>query len=369
MTPARRFAMADPARPCGAANKKAHRELALRTLGAAPMRKIGAREAALLFVAVAALIGATHVAPAATHFGAGAHHGGSPPRAAGNSPRMGGPHDRSPRAGAGAHSSATGRVASRSLSRPTFHANRLGEHSSVRSFRGRGPTAARAVHGHKPATLAKHLHRDAPELRRRSAGPAYVRPGYHGGFTGWSGPLFWPHAYDDIFDYTFWPYEFDETFWAYAYADVYNSIVWPYGDSVGSIGVSGGPPRLTRSRAGTPAGQSRETTQLCGDRTPGLTDWPIERIERAVHPTLSQRGALDDLGVHQGHRDAAVRMSRRYAGHPARAARCFGQTARCDGPCGEDHSPGDAAFLRFARRGAEGGFQRDRLARKPDRIA
>jgi hypothetical protein len=132
-------------------------------------------------------------------------------------------------------------------------------------------------------------------LRGRNAGPAYVRPRYHGGFTGWSGPLFWPHANDDIFDYTFWPHEFDQTFWAYAYADVYNSIVWPYGDSVGSIGVSGGPPRLTRSRAGTPAGQSHEIAQLCGDRTPGLTDWPIERIEQTVAPTQAQQAALLEL--------------------------------------------------------------------------
>jgi len=207
---------------------------------------------------------------------------------------MGASHSRVPSA-AGARSSAAERRASPSLSRPTLHVNRLGDHSSARSFRGRGPRAAGAVHGRKPAALAKHLHREAPELRRRIVGPAYVRPGYHGGFTGWSGPVFWPHAYDDIFDYTFWPYDFDQTFWAYAYADVYNSIVWPYGDSVGSIGVSGGPPRLTRSRAGTPAGQSHEIAQLCGDRTPGLTDWPIERIERTVAPTQRQQAALREL--------------------------------------------------------------------------
>src|SRR5207302_897 len=56
-------------------------------------------------------------------------------------------------------------------------------------------------------------------------------------------------------------------------------------------------------------------------------------------------------------------------GHPTRPARCTGQAARCDGQGGEDHSPGDAAFLRFARRGAAGGFRRDRLAREPDWIA
>jgi len=44
-------------------------------------------------------------------------------------------------------------------------------------------------------------------LGRPMSGPAHVRPRYHGGFIGWSGGLFWPYAYDDIFDYTFWPYD------------------------------------------------------------------------------------------------------------------------------------------------------------------
>ena len=260
------------------------------------MWKIGARDAALPFVAAVALIGATHVAPAAARFGAAAaHNGAAAPRAVGYSPHMGGPRGSLPRAGAGAHSSAAGRVTSPSLSRPTFHANRLAGRSSAGSLRGHGPTTARTVHSRKSAALAKTVRRNAPELRGPLAGPAYVRPRYHGGFTGWSGPLFWPHAYDDIFDYTFWPYDFDQTFWAYAYADVYNSIVWPYGDSVGSIGVPGGPPRLTHGRAGTPAGQAHEIAQFCGDRTPGLTDWPIERIEQTVAPTQAQQSALLQL--------------------------------------------------------------------------
>ena len=110
------------------------------------------------------------------------------------------------------------------------------------------------------------------------SGPAHVRPRYHGGFIGWSGGLFWPYAYDDIFDYTFWPYDYDQTFWAYAYADVYNSIISPYGydDPVGSIGMPGG--RLTHGRNGA----RRAQEVACGERTPGLTDWPIERIERMV---------------------------------------------------------------------------------------
>jgi len=33
---------------------------------------------------------------------------------------------------------------------------------------------------------------------------------------GWFGPLFWPYAYYDFFDYVFWPYAYDD-FWPYAY--------------------------------------------------------------------------------------------------------------------------------------------------------
>src|SRR5260370_23581050 len=101
------------------------------------MWKIGARDAALPFVAAVALIGATHFAPAAARFGAAAaHHGAAPPRAVGYSPPLGGPRGSLPRAGAGAHSSAAGRVPSPSLSRPTFHANRLPPPSSACSLPG-----------------------------------------------------------------------------------------------------------------------------------------------------------------------------------------------------------------------------------------
>jgi len=36
----------------------------------------------------------------------------------------------------------------------------------------------------------------------------------HGGF-GWVGPLFWPLAYYDIYDYALWGYGYDPLFWDY----------------------------------------------------------------------------------------------------------------------------------------------------------
>src|SRR6266700_7532655 len=263
------------------------------------MSKIGARDGALAFLIAAALLGAIEFALSTAHAGtAAAHHGGAAPRVAAHSQsRTGAPR----MAATGAHSSAASIRRSAGPKPGAAAARRSSDSSAGRSSagpsRGHGPKTAGTVHARKSGAPAKHLREreNAPELRGRTAGPGYIRPRYRGGFTGWSGPLFWPRAYDDIFGYTFWPYDFDETFWAYAYADVYNSIVWPYGDSVGSIGVPGGPPRLTHSRAGTPAGQAHEIAQFCGDRTPGLTDWPIERIEQTVAPTQAQQSALLQL--------------------------------------------------------------------------
>src|SRR6516164_3739998 len=39
----------------------------------------------------------------------------------------------------------------------------------------------------------------------------------------------------------------------------------------------------------------RGLTKFCDERTPGLTDLPIERVAQAVHPTLAQQAALDEL--------------------------------------------------------------------------
>jgi len=47
----------------------------------------------------------------------------------------------------------------------------------------------------------------------------------------------------------------------------------------------------------------RGLTKFCDQRTPGLTDLPIDRVAQAVHPTLAQQAALDEL------RDASVKAA------------------------------------------------------------
>src|SRR5262249_57368461 len=53
---------------------------------------------------------------------------------------------------------------------------------------------------------------------------------HRGGFVGWFGPVFWPYAYDDVFDYAFWPAEYDNyAFWAYAYDDILDNVFFAPG--------------------------------------------------------------------------------------------------------------------------------------------
>ena len=65
---------------------------------------------------------------------------------------------------------------------------------------------------------------------------------------------------------------------------------------------------LQRHRAGevtpTAAGKDqRDLTKFCDERSPGLTDLPIDRIGQAVQPTPAQRTALDEL------KDASVKAA------------------------------------------------------------
>jgi hypothetical protein len=288
------------------------------------MRKIAARAATLLFVAATALVGAGSAASAVPPFHAGvARYGGAAGPSA-SFPIRTGRLSTGFRGGIGARATVSPSMAKSSMlrrersnrvalhppySRSHHHSSGSTVHRSDRSVnsalvrRASGSAATGGAHAHKAAARRETvlsrvaakpsgvgLSRSQAALGGSSSGPVYLRPRHHGGFVGWSGGLFWPHAYDDIFDYTLWPYDYDQIFWAYAYADVYNSIIWPYGydDPVGSIGLPGG--RLTHSQD-----RPRRGGRICDERTPGLTDWPIERIERTVHPTPGQQAALDEL--------------------------------------------------------------------------
>jgi hypothetical protein len=106
--------------------------------------------------------------------------------------------------------------------------------------------------------------------------------------------VFWPTAYDDFFDYAFWPAEYDNYgFWAYAYDDVLSNVFFTPGteDIYPSIGNE-------RRGRGAKRRRARENFPTANDfcrMDPGLTRWPVDEIAQVVEPTREQRNLLDDL--------------------------------------------------------------------------
>src|SRR5215468_2707034 len=120
-------------------------------------------------------------------------------------------------------------------------------------------------------------------------------PWWRGGLVvGWIGPLFWPYADYDFFDYVFWPYAYDD-FWPYAYDDVYYGIYGNYADIPPGVGSAGHRGSSSSRRAARADGSERRPAEVCRDNAAQLTDWPIERISAVVEPTDAQRPALEEL--------------------------------------------------------------------------
>ena len=113
---------------------------------------------------------------------------------------------------------------------------------------------------------------------------------------GWVGPVFWPYAYYDVFDYVYWPYAYDD-FWPYAYDDVYYGIYgsYAYSGPGAGYGAPAGAGTGTRRVARSGGGSERRAAEVCSDRAADLTDWPIARISEIVQPTDAQRPALEDF--------------------------------------------------------------------------
>jgi LTXXQ motif family protein len=121
---------------------------------------------------------------------------------------------------------------------------------------------------------------------------------FRGGFGygyGWYGPVFWPYAYDDIFDDILWGFGLGGPFWGYGYGDLYGALFSPhgYGDLAGFLpsvqGTPSSPPQ------GRQAVLSNQIGQMCGDDLREVAGWPIDRIQRATAPTPEQQAALDEF--------------------------------------------------------------------------
>ena len=134
-------------------------------------------------------------------------------------------------------------------------------------------------------------------VARVQVGAAAALAGWHGrrgasgwwqhgdGGYGWVGPLFWPFAYYDIYDYTLWGDGMG--FWGYGYRDIYAAIFTPYGYE--DLTRYMAPPRSRRH------GRLPSLAQICGDDASEFAGLPIKQVRQAILLSEEQRAALDDL--------------------------------------------------------------------------
>src|SRR6267142_5469830 len=136
-----------------------------------------------------------------------------------------------------------------------------------------------------------------PAVRRQIVAAAALA-GWHGGRIangwwrhgdggyGWVGPLFWPFAIYDIYDYAVWGDGIG--LWYYGYPDIYAAIFAPYGHD--DLAAYTGPGPLGRRYRRVPP-----LPQLCGDDSREIAGLPIDQIAQAIQPNEVLRAALDDL--------------------------------------------------------------------------
>jgi len=131
---------------------------------------------------------------------------------------------------------------------------------------------------------------------------AVPRHSWHRGrraaFVAWIGATYWPYAYSDLFDYTFFPYAYEDDYWGAAYDDMFDGVFWadggPYVGDADRYAYAAAP-----SGGGQPPAQIRSAvqnaSQACRAPGQGITAWPFAQIRRAVKLTDNQQDLLRDL--------------------------------------------------------------------------
>lgn len=133
--------------------------------------------------------------------------------------------------------------------------------------------------------------------RGRQAYAAYIPPrrawrrGLRAIFVPWYGPVFWPYAYSDIFDYTFWPGGYDDGYWAYAYDDFFDGVFWGTEGPPEEYDYAPSSPRTASSNAP----RYEAVQELCKQPGSGITAWPFADIEKKVGLSAEQKQLLADM--------------------------------------------------------------------------
>jgi LTXXQ motif family protein len=177
-----------------------------------------------------------------------------------------------------------GRSASlRSFARPSFSRNALNAHALVGASRNGGALQNPNIRTQIAASAA------IAGWHNGRSGSGWWQ--HHNGGYGWVGPLFWPYAYFDIYDYAIWGNGARASFWGYGYDDIYAGMFAPYGydDLTGYLPQRGSPV------SGPPNAAPDQLAQMCGEDSRDIAGLPIDLIQQAIEPTETQRAALDDL--------------------------------------------------------------------------
>ncbi len=140
---------------------------------------------------------------------------------------------------------------------------------------------------------------------------------------GWFGPVFWPFFAGDLFAFTFWPWDYYDPFWAYGNMFVWDAMFWPgpqftygpYDDVYGGY-AQGGPTRTRTVRRVAPEAEttgsitnSTDLAQSCGGLAPGVTDLPIDNIQRSLQLTDDQLKSLNALKAASSQASDALKAS------------------------------------------------------------
>jgi LTXXQ motif family protein len=205
----------------------------------------------------------------------------------------------------------------RTLSRPTFRGNMVHEERRNADLNRRTLESSRAIHNALNTRSVRTALHDPRALHnphtRTSIIASAARAGWHhhardfdhawwrhrhGGF-GWVGPLFWPFAYYDFYDYALWGYGYDDSFWDYGYNDIYAGMFAPYDydDLAGYVPqyAYAGPSRSLRGPR-SPAANQNQLAEMCGDDSRDIAGLPVDQIQQTLQLTGEERAALDDLG-------------------------------------------------------------------------
>ena len=134
--------------------------------------------------------------------------------------------------------------------------------------------------------------------------------GLRAAFVPWYGPVFWPYAYSDVFDYAFWPSGYDDGYWAYAYDGFFDGVFWGEAGPPPDYGYASALPSTSAgraSRAATPAARASNAAvqELCTQPGTGITAWPLAEINSKVGLNPDQKQLLDQVRS-SGQKAAAV---------------------------------------------------------------